>query len=618
MQHTQEHDSHQSPQSVRLRRALPWVAGIVLGIVVAGVGMRMRVPADSQATIRLTAVHPGGEVVGSPIDADVVLSSNGTHLVYVAGSGGATVGRLYARALDELEPTLLAESARSPFLSPDDQWVGFMSGDEGTWMKVPIAGGQAVRIGGPGGGTRGATWGPDDTIIFSAIEVSTGLLRISAAGGGEAEVLTTPDEENGELTHVFPEFLPGGDAILFTITNNEGSAASQIALLDLNTGEYHTLVPGAGQARYASSGHIVYGVSGALRAVAFDLDALEVRGAPAPVMDGVRTKPSGAASFSVSSTGALAYLTGGASTTPIRQMVWVGRDGTEEVLAIEPQGYEYVRVSHDGRRMAVDEANLGGDIWVWDFESETSVRLVEEEGSEQYAVWTLDDARIASSKSGSNIVSWKASDNSGVAEAITPPMGKGTQSVSAYFFAEADRTLVFREQAHPETGDNIGMISLDPGSEPVWLLAGEFNERNAELSPDGKWMAYQSDESGAFEIYVRPFPNVHDDQWKISAAGGLKPLWARNGRELFYLEPGTPARMMAVPVETAAAFEYQAPQVLLEWPYFGGTEGRAYDASLDGQRFLTVVPVETEDAPPPQINIVLNWFEELTQQVAGP
>ncbi len=132
-------------------------------------------------------------------------------------------------------------------------------------------------------------------------------------------------------------------------------------------------------------------------------------------------------------------------------------------------------------------------------------------------------------------------------------------------------------------------------------------------------MAYQSDESGEFEVYVRPFPNVDDDQWTVSTAGGLKPLWARNGRELFYLKPGTPARMMAVPVQTATAFEHQAPRELLEWPYFGGTEGRAYDASFDGERFLTVVPIEAaEDAPPPQINVVLNWFEELNQQVPGP
>jgi len=614
MQHDHLPGSHQSPGAVGWRRTSPRVAGMVLGVVVV-VGACTRMPADEQAPVRLTAVHPGGEVVGSPVDADVVLSS--THIVYVAGSGGATVGRLYARALDELEPTLLAESARSPFLSPDEQWVGFMSGDEGTWMKVPITGGPAVRIGGPGGGTRGATWGPDDTIIFSAIEASTGLFRISASGG-EAEVLTTPNEELGEVTHVFPEFLPGGRAILFTITSSQGSSASQIARLDLETGEYRTLVPGAGQARYVSSGHIVYGVNGELRAVPFDLDALDVSGVPTPVLEGVRTKPSGAASFSVSSAGTLAYLTGGASTTPIRNLLWVGRDGTEEIVAIEPRGYEYVRMSHDGQRVAVDEANLGGDIWVWDFASEAAVRLTVDDGSEQYAVWTLDDARVASSKSGSNIVSWKASDDSGVAEAITPPMGKGTQSVSPYFFAEADQMLVFREQAHPDTGDNIGMISMDAGSEPVWLLAGEFNERNAELSPDGKWMAYQSDESGEFEVYVRPFPNVDDDQWMVSTAGGLKPLWSRNGRELFYLEPGIPARMMAVPVQTDAAFMHQAPRELLEWPYFGGTEGRAYDASFDGERFLTVVPIETEDAPPPQINLVLNWFAELSQQVPAP
>ena len=596
------------------RRPSVWATGTVLAIVIAGVGMRMLMAPAVPATTRLAVVHPGDEVIGSPIDADVVLSSDGARIVYIAGSGGATVGRLYGRALDESEPTLLAESARAPFLSPDDQWVGFMSGDEGTWMKVPITGGPAQRIGGPGGGTRGATWGPDDTIVFSAIEAATGLFRISAAGG-EADILTTPDAESGEASHIFPAFLPGGRALLFTVTSAQGPAAAQIALLDLESAEYRPIILGAGQARYVSSGHIVYGVSGASSTVPFDIDALEVRGTPIPVMDGVSTKPSGAASFSVSSNGALAYLPGGASTTPIREIVWVDRDGTEEVLAAEPRGYEYVRISHDGRRVAVDEANQGGDIWVWDFESEEAVRLSVADGSESYAVWTSNDARMAWSKSGSNIVSWKASDNSGDVEVITPPMGNGTQSVSPYFFTGDGRSLVFREQAHPDTGDNLGMISLDAGSAPTWLLAGEFDERNAELSPNGRWMAYQSDESGQFEVYVRPFPNVEDGQWMVSAAGGLKPLWARNGQELFYLEPGTPAHMMAVPVQTDTAFAHQSPQALLEWPYFGGTEGRAYDASIDGQRFLTVVPVQTEQAPPPQIEVVLNWLDELTELV---
>ena len=604
-----------SAQPVGWRRAVPWVAGIFLGVIVTGFGISILMRPAPQAVIRLTAVHPGGELVGSPVDADVVLSANGTRIVYIAGSSGATVGRLYVRALDELEPTLLAESARSPFLSPDGLRVGFMSGTEGTWMQVSITGGSAVRIGGEGGGTRGATWGPDDTIVFAAIEAAPGLFRISAAGG-EAEILTTPDSEKGELNHVFPEFLPGGRAVLFTITSTQGVGASQIALLDLDTGEYRILTAGGGQARFAASGHIVYAVNGALRAVPFDLDSLEVRGTPTPVLDDVTTKPTGAASFSISSDGTLAYLAGGASTAPMRTMVWVDRDGTEEVLSAEPRGYEYMRISHDGRRVAVDEANLGGDIWVWDFASETSVRLTAGEASEQYPVWTSDDARIASTRSGARVVSWMASNNTGLLEPITPAVGEGTQSVSPYFFAGADQMLVFREQAHPDTGDNIGMISLESNSEPVWLLASEFNERNAELSPNGQWMAYQSDESGEFEIYVRPFPDVENDVWKVSTAGGLKPLWARDGRELFYLEPGTPARLMAVPVQAEPTFEHQAPRELLDWPYFPGTEGRAYDVSRDGERFLTVIPVETEDdARPPPINVVLNWFEELRRLV---
>ena len=163
------------------------------------------------------------------------------------------------------------------------------------------------------------------------------------------------------------------------------------------------------------------------------------------------------------------------------------------------------------------------------------------------------------------------------------------------------------------------MVSVEAESEPIWLVASEFNERNAELSPNGLWMAYQSDESGQYEIYVRSFPNVEDNLWIISTAGGLKPLWAQDGRTLFYLEPGTPARLMAVPVQTDSTFQHQSPQKVLEWPYDWGNEGRTYDVSRDGQRFLAVKSGETgEDAPPPQINVVLNWFEELKERVPVP
>ena len=270
---------------------LPWVAVFVAGAIIAGMAVWVFMQPDPAQPVRLTAIHPGTEVVGNNFDVDVILSKDGRRIVYIAG--GEQEGRLYVRDLDQLEPTLLAESARSPFLSPGDQWVGFMSSR--TWMKVAMTGGPAVRVGEVGAAPRGATWGPDDTILFATDDNSTGLYGISASGG-EAEVLTTPDSGTGELDHLFPEFLPGGRAVLFTITNNQGLGNSQIAVLDLESGNHRILIQGGSNPRYAASGHIVYGVGGTLRAVAFDLDSLETSGAAVPVLEGVATKETGAAS----------------------------------------------------------------------------------------------------------------------------------------------------------------------------------------------------------------------------------------------------------------------------------------------------------------------------------
>ena len=198
-------------------------------------------------------------------------------------------------------------------------------------------------------------------------------------------------------------------------------------------------------------------------------------------------------------------------------------------------------------------------------------------------------------------------------------MGSGPPS--PYFFSLEGTELVFREQSHPDTLDNIGMISIEEGSEPEWLLRSEFNERNPELSPDGRWMAYQSDESGQYEIYVRPFPNVEDGRWQVSNAGGFYPLWSRDGRELFYVAGPAPARLMVVPVQTDPTFVPENSQELFELPDMRRGEGRTYDVSSDGQRFLTLNTVghETDaDASSPQINIVQNWFEELKERVPVP
>lgn len=208
----------------------------------------------------------------------------------------------------------------------------------------------------------------------------------------------------------------------------------------------------------------------------------------------------------------------------------------------------------------------------------------------------------------------KASNNTGAVVLVSADVGEGTQGATPYFFAGDDRQLVFREQGHPETGDNIGVIPVETGSDPQWLLASEFNERNAGLSPNERWITYQSDESGQYEIYVRPFPNVEDGLWIVSTAGGIKPLWSPDGAELFYLEPGTPTRMMAVPVQTEGEFEHESPREVIEWPYDWGNEGRTFDYSVQDHRFLVVKPLTIGDATV-QVDVVLNWTDELKRLV---
>jgi len=287
----------------------------------------------------------------------------------------------------------------------------------------------------------------------------------------------------------------------------------------------------------------------------------------------------------------------------------------------ERRNYLYPRISPDGGRVAIALRDEDNDIWIWDFVRETLTRFTFGPGRDSYPVWTADGERVVFESGG--VFVWKASDNTGSLEQLGGNLGEGNGPPSPYFFSLEGTELVFREQDHPDTLDNIGIISIEEGSEPEWLLRSEFNERNAELSPNGRWMAYQSDESGQFEIYVRPFPNVEDGRWQVSNAGGYKPLWSRDGRELFYLvglrEVGV--RLMVVPVQTDPTFVLENPQELLEWPYSSAAEGRTYDVSPDGQRFLAVntIPLKADgDVSPPQINIVLNWFEELKERVPVP
>ncbi len=460
----------------------------------------------------------------------------------------------------------------------------------------------------PGGSSRsrGGSWGRDGTIIF-ATNASSGLWRV-AAGGGEPEEITSANGQN----HVFPEILPGGKAVLFTVTRGavRNVQNDQIAVASLAGGEPKILVPGGGSnPRYASSGHIVYGANGTLRAVGFDLARLEVTSAPIPVLSGVVTKTGGAANFRISDDGSLVYVAGRMSGAE-RVLVWVDRNGREEVLTAEPRDYTFLRISPDGSRLALDVRDQERDVWIWDFTRETLSRFTFGPSVDGRPVWSPDGQQLIfeSHRGGQGNVFAKSARGTGQVERLTESDDHQTPGS----ISPDGSWLVFEEGP---SSRNLVLLSLTGEGVPQPLLQTDFNESDGEISPDGRWLAYSSDESGQTEIYVRPFPNVDEGQWQISRQGGNQPLWASDGSELFYLSHEK--RLMAVPFENAegASISLGQAEVVLQQTYFtAGFIGRNYDVSPDGKRFL-MIREDTPGGVNTELIYVQNWLQELKRLV---
>jgi serine/threonine-protein kinase len=496
--------------------------------------------------------------------------------------------------------------------------------------KIAVNGGPAVTLctivgapGAGGGGVRGASWGVDNRIVFATNDLTTGLLRVSA-GGGTPEVLTRPDPQKGEADHLWPEVLPGGRAILFTIVTSGGSPAAtapgletaQIAVLDLSTGQQKVLVRGGSHPHYVSTGHIVYGLEGTLRAIAFDLDRLEVRSDPRPVLQGVVTKPTGAASFGVAQDGSLAYLAGSAQGIGRNALVWVDRQGREEAIAAPIRSYQYPRISPDGTKAAVDIRDEDSDIWIWDFLRATLTRFTFEPGVQGYPVWTPDGRRVAftSEVKGALVVDWRSADGTGESEQI----GASPEALYPLTFSPDGSQLVVR-RVRPSASDDLYLISVIGERRLAPLRQTSFLEANGEISPDGRWLAYQSNESGRNEIYVRPFPLVDSGRWQVSSGGGSRPLWARSTQELFYVSLA--GAIMRVGVDRRPSWTATTPTQVVKRGYFlagglTGNAGRSYDISLDGKRFLMIKEIAPDQtAAGSQIVVVQHFDEELKRLV---
>ena len=547
---------------------------------------------------------------------DLVISPDGTQVIYNRSSPDDSGPQLNLRPLDQLvgAPLRGGEGGMGPFVSPNGQWVGFRPFNNPAILQmVSIFGGPPVTLTEAPRPVIGASWGADDQIIFGT--AAGGLFRVSG-GGGEPKVLTTLDPEHGENSHTWPFIIPGREAVVFVIGTGPPLTTGQLAVLELETGEITPLGLAGVSPHYVSTGHLVYAAEdGSVRAVPFDATTLEVTGNPVPLLQDIVVKVSGAANFSISDDGRLVYASGESVAFAQRTLAWVDREGREETISAQPRTYVYPRVSPDGMRVALDIRDWQNDIWVWQVPAGPLRRLTLNAADDQYGHWTPDGDHLvfSSSRDGASNLYRKAADGTGAVERLTESASIH-QSVNAI---TRDGTRVIARAIHPERGDDLIVVTLDGDRARETLLGTEFNERNAAISPDGQWMAYQSDASGSYEIYVRPFPDVEAGLSLVSTEGGQFPVWASDGSELFFVQGD---QLMAALVQTDASFTNETPKVVFEaGSYYFGRPGRSFDVAPDGRFLMVKAGYQTgEDASAPEITVVLNWFEELTARVPVP
>jgi serine/threonine-protein kinase len=584
------------PLSDRKRhRWLPWSAAALLAAVLAAIvtlWAPWRTP-DNANPVRFAIVPPPGQPVQiSATDRGVVVSPDGRLLTYVAVVSGQS--RLMLRAFDEINARELAAlNLRSPFFSHDSKWIGFVQANE--IKKVSVSGGAPITVARAPSQPRGLSWGSNDRIIFATTDRATGLMIVPAVGG-EPQVLTTP---NAGEDHFFPFVLPGGNAAVFTI---QGPKGNQLAVVDIASKRIQPLLRNGNQASYIPTGHLLYVVGDTLHAVAFDPTSLRLSGDPFPVLQEIAVAGTGAANYSVSGTGVLAHIPTASARTG-RALAWVTRDGREEVLTLPKRAYFALRLSPEGRRVALDIRDQDTDIWVWDLVGQTLTRLTFNPGLDSFPVWAPDGKRIAYNRQADGVL-------------IRPANGTGEESILsnidltqfAQSFTPDGKSLVVTQVR--ETND-LALLTSEGKATP--LVGTSFTEGLGEISPDGRWLAYQSDESGQDQVYVRPFPNVNDGRVQMSRDGGSKPVWSPAGGELFYLDAN--GALMAVPVTVRDGFTMGTPKKLFDARYFSANQARSYDVSRDGQRFLFIKDAATleaadPNATPASIVVTLNWFAE--------
>jgi Tol biopolymer transport system component len=584
----------------RSREQVAW--GVAAGVALLAIGMAVmsRLEQNPASPVLVTSIAaPKG--TSFPQNAlAMALSPDGRFIAYVVR--GREGGGLWVRPLDGTVPRLLtadAEDAECPFWSPDSRSLGFRSA--GYLRRIEIAGGQSVALA-PMRDCLGASWGHDGSILFVPDRTSP-IMRIPA-GGGELAVVTAPRAAESRRLYSQPSLLPDGH-ILYTVNETwQGGTNNGIFVASMGGEDEKLVLPVLSNAVYLEPGWLVYGKDGALRAQQFDLDRLALTGEPVLLRNGAQYIGAYQSHvFSISDTGLLAYVEG--EGVVARQFTWVDRRGQITGVVGPPGNYFSPRLSHDGTRIAYDrseETTDSGDIWVMDVERGISNRLTFDPRNESSPIWSPDDRQLLffGDYPGRSDLFTVAADGTGTPEML---FSNGGSNMPADWSSDGRYALVQTSAGMGKGLTDLQIYSFDENKLSAWLDT-TFTEKQARLSPDGRWVAYESNESGRLEVYVRGFP-PRGGKWRVSTDGGVSSTWSRNGKELFYIAPDN--TLMSVPITAGETFQTGPPTPLFKLPgtLLSLSVTGQYDVAPDGRRFLMNFNRETEGQK--LITLVANW-----------
>jgi len=553
-------------------------------------------PLPSPPVIRLELNMPPGVEAGMTNSPNLAISPDGTRVAFAGVLGGRRL--LYVRRFDEFEavPIKGTETVNVVCFSPDGTALAFIS-SERVLKTVSLADGLVTPLDSDADYTGGGlAWSAGGLITFG----SRGTLWQVPWTGGTRRQLTTLDSKQNERLHAWPTALPNDKAILLTSVTGGERIAMHIESLSLATGERQRVTNNGSSPIYAPSGHLLYFRDGSVLAAPFSLDTLRVTGAAVAVLDNIALDQLGNPLLTLSGAGQLAFIPSGSAT---KQLVWVSRQGVEQTITDISRPYQNPRLAPDGHRIAVEVA--GGDLWMADSTRATFQLLTTKQtAGNTFAVWTPDAKRIVfRTVTG---LHWIDPDSGGAAH----PIPDTSVSDIPTSISPDSQTLAFiRQSSTTRTAGDIYVLSLNGDPKPHPVVETNGYDGGGQFSPDGNWLAYVSNETGQFEVYVRPFPSA-GRRHPVSTQGGTHPRWNRNGKELFYRSGN---KMMVVDVTTDTELRISQPHMLFERRYaFGSAQSVPnYDVSPDGQHFLMV----KDESSSGRLNVVLNWFEELKRLV---